>query len=316
MGMIEGVFTALATPFTIQGALNEEVLRSLIRFQLAAGVQGIVVLGSTGETPTLTSSEKERIIAIAREEIPNTVQLMVGTGTYSTASTIDNTRIAHSLGADSVLIVTPYYNKPTQEGLFLHYKAIAESVKIPIMVYNNQSRTAVNIQTETLVRIAKLPNIIGVKEASGNILQISEVIEKIGRTSPEFSILCGDDALTFPSIALGANGILSVLSNLIPIQICALTQAALTGEYAKARELHYSLMPLFRMAFVETNPIALKAAMRLCGIDIGPCRLPLCSIAAENENKLKNLLKEFPLSQYIFQHQELFSSVSKIKQWI
>lgn len=316
MGMIEGVFTALATPFTAQGVLNEEVLRSLIRFQLAAGIQGIVVLGSTGETPTLTSSEKERIIAIAREEIPNTVQLMVGTGTYSTASTIDNTRIAHSLGADSVLIVAPYYNKPTQEGLFLHYKAIAESVKIPIMVYNNQSRTAVNIQTETLVRIAKLPNIIGVKEASGNILQISEVIEKIGRTSPEFSILCGDDALTFPSIALGANGILSVLSNLIPIQICALTQAALSEEYAKARELHHSLMPLFRMAFVETNPIALKAAMRLCGIDIGPCRLPLCSIAPENENKLKNLLKEFPLSQYIFQHKELFSSVSKIKQWI
>lgn len=310
MHAIQGVFTALATPFRADGILDEERLISLLRFQLAAGVQGIVVLGTTGETPTLTPQEREKIIALARREIPSTVHLMVGTGTNSTASSIENTRTAQSLGADSVLVIAPYYNKPTQEGLFQHYKALSESVNIPIMVYNNQNRTAVNIQTDTLARLAKLPQIIGVKEASGNILQISEVLEKIAKFSDKFCVMCGDDALTYPGIALGACGIISVLSNLIPMQICSLTQAALAGDYAKARELHHLLMPLCRMAFVESNPIPLKAAMKYCGMDIGPCRMPLCSLSSENEEKLKTLLSQFPFAQYTFQHRELFSSLA------
>jgi 4-hydroxy-tetrahydrodipicolinate synthase len=298
MNKIEGVFTALTTPFTEEGKLNEEILRSLIRFQIASKVQGIVVLGTTGEAPTLTYDEQHRIIEIAREEIPRNIHLLAGTGAYSTATTIKNTQLAQSLGADGALIVSPYYNKPTQEGLYQHYKAIAKSVDIPILIYNIQGRTAVNIQTDTLMRIAELPNIGGIKEASGNIQQISEVIEKIGRKS-DFSVMCGDDSLTLPSISLGAKGIVSVLSNLIPLQIGSLTQAALKGNYDFARELHHSLMPLCRMAFIETNPIPMKAAMNFCGMDVGPCRLPLCPLSPENEKKLLALLQTHPISQYI-----------------
>jgi 4-hydroxy-tetrahydrodipicolinate synthase len=307
MEKISRVFTSLVTPFTLEGALNEDRLRGLIRFQVAAGVQGIVILGTTGEAPTLTPGEKEKIITIARKETFGKVHLMVGTGAYSTAATIENTLLAQSLGADSVLIVAPYYNKPTQEGLFQHYKAIADAADIPMMVYNIQGRTAVNIQTETLLRIAGLPGICGVKEASGNIQQIGEVIEKIGRTFPNFSVMCGDDALTFPSMVLGGDGIISVLSNLIPHQMCTLTQSILNSEYEQARDLHYALMPLFRAIFIETNPIPIKAAMQGSGIDAGSCRLPLCLLSSENENQLKKLLTTAPFARFIAQHQDLFN---------
>lgn len=292
MDKIRGVFTVLVTPFDRHNQFHEAVFRQLIQFQIHSGVDGIVVLGTTGEAPTLTALEKEKIIQVAREETLGKVHLMVGTGSYSTAATIENTLLAKALGADSVLIVTPYYNKPTQEGLVLHYKAITDAVDIPIMVYNIQGRTGQNLATETLVRIAQFPYICGVKEASGNLSQIMEVIEKIGRKYSHFSVMSGDDNLTMPCIAMGGDGILSVASNLVPQEICALTSAALSGRLAEARDLHYALMPLFRGLFVETNPIPIKAALELSGWEVGKCRLPLCSLTKESEALLKKILNE------------------------
>lgn len=306
MVKIRGVFTAIVTPFTEQDELNEESLRQLIRFQIAAGVNGIVALGTTGEAPTLTAEEKERVIRIAREETRHKVHLMVGTGSYSTANTIANSLQAKDLGADSVLVVAPYYNKPTQEGLYLHYKALSDAMDIPIMVYNHQGRTGQNLQTETLARIAQLPYICGVKEASGNLSQMVDVMETIGRKYSHFSVMSGDDGLTLPCMAMGGDGIISVVSNLTPIQICALAEAASSGDYAKAREIHYALMPWFRAAFLETNPIPIKAAMNFTGLNAGGCRLPLCGLTPENEKKLKQVLSSPNIAKLIHVNQALY----------
>ncbi len=292
MHTIQGLYTAIVTPFDEQQQLDVEALRHLIRFQIEGGVDGIVVLGTTGEAPTLTHEEKVIAIRTAREETLGKVHFMVGTGSYSTAQTIQSTREAKDMGADSVLIVTPYYNRPTQEGIYLHFKAVSEAVDIPVVVYNNQIRTAQNIQTDTLVRIADLPTICGVKEASGSMNQIMEVIERIGRQKPEFSIMCGDDILTVPSMAMGGHGILSIVGNLIPVQLNALVCAAQSNDYEQARALNYQLMPLIRMTFMETNPIPIKAAMRLVGMNVGRCRLPLSDLVPENEKKLRHMLAE------------------------
>lgn len=310
MDKIQGVFSVLVTPFTLEQELNETLLRLMIRFQIAAGVNGIVVLGTTGESPTLTLKEKERIIRIAREETLGKSHLMVGTGSYSTAITIELTRMAKDLGADSALIVTPYYNKPTQEGLYLHYKAITTSVDLPILVYNNQPRTSQNMTTETLIRIAQLPYICGVKESSGSLGQIMEVIEKIGRQYSHFSVMSGDDVLTVPSIAMGGNGILSVVSNLVPVQVCEMVQAALKGDFFHARNLHFELMPLLRGVFIETNPIPIKAAMALSGINAGTCRLPLSPLADGNYEILKRILNMQEIAQFVSINQHLFQRVS------
>lgn len=311
MDKIRGVFTALVTPFTPQNELNEELLRQLIRFQITAGVNGILVLGTTGETPTLTAKEKENIIQIAREETYHKIHLMVGTGSYSTVNTLENTRLAKSLGADSVLIVTPYYNKPTQEGLFLHYKAITDAVEIPIMIYNIQGRTGQNLNTDTLIRIAQLPYVCGVKDSSCNLGQVSEVIEKIGRKYSHFSVMSGDDLLTIPCMSLGGDGIISVVGNLTPIQISAMAKSALSGNFMQARDLHYALAPLFRGAFIETNPIPIKAAMNLAGWNVGKCRLPLCNLSSDNELFLKQILHEPSMSRLIRINQSLHHQISK-----
>jgi 4-hydroxy-tetrahydrodipicolinate synthase len=311
MEKIRGVFTVLVTPFTKENEVHEDLFRQLIQFQIAAGVNGITVLGTTGEAPTLSAREKEKIIRIAREETLGKTHLMVGTGSYSTVNTIENTLLAKSLGADSALIVTPYYNKPTQEGLYLHYKSITDSVDIPIMIYNVQVRTSQNITTDTLIRIAQLPYVCGVKEASGNLSQIMEVIEKIGRKYSHFSVMSGDDSLTLPCAALGGDGILSVVSNLIPIQICALTNHALSGDFTQARDLHHALMPIFRGAFIETNPIPIKAAMELAGWAVGQCRLPLCSLSKDNEVLLKKIVNETNMIRLIKNNLTLYHQLAK-----
>lgn len=293
MPSLHGVHTALITPFTHDGALDEEGFRALIRRQVESGVEGIVPLGSTGEAPTLTKEEQKRIIAIAREETPEHTSLMVGTGTYSTAQTIENMQAAQGMGADSSLIITPYYNKPTQEGLYQHFKAIAKAVNLPIVIYNNQHRTSLNLQTDTLKRLMDIPSIIGVKEASGSISQISDVIELARKLRPEFSIVSGDDALTFPLMALGGQGVISVASNLIPEKVKALVDAASSGDFGLAREIHFNLMPLFKAIFIETNPIPIKAAMQLCGLPSGNCRLPLCSLNPENMLTLERVIKNY-----------------------
>jgi 4-hydroxy-tetrahydrodipicolinate synthase len=285
---ISGAFTAIVTPFNLDGSLNEKGLRENIRFQIENRVDGIVILGTTGEAPTLTHAEKLRIMRTAIEEAGGKIHLMVGTGSYSTQQTIENTLEAEHAGADSVLVVTPYYNKPTQEGLYLHYANLAKSTNIPIVIYNIQGRTGQNLETATLKRLAGIPNIIGVKEASGNIAQMMEVIETLLPVRPDFSVMSGDDALAFPLMALGGHGVYSVLGNLYPDQVKDLCKAALNGDYSQARELHYSLLPLIRNLFIETNPIPVKAAMNLLGMAAGPCRLPLCEMSYNNFEKIKS----------------------------
>lgn len=288
--MNPGVYTALITPFTPQFELNEEQLRANIRFQIENGVDGIVVLGTTGETPTLTDKEMKRIIQIAKEEVREKVKLIIGTGSYSTRQTIENTKQAIDLGADAALVVTPYYNKPTQEGLCLHFEALAKAVKFPILLYNIQGRTGVNIQTDTLKRIALIPEIIGVKDSSGNLPQVMDIVSEIVALRSDFLLFSGDDNFTYPLLTLGGCGVISVISNLIPQKMCQLVHLALSGNYSEAQKLHYELLPLFKSVFLETNPIPIKAMMNFCGKEAGPCRLPLSPLSEENKIKLGELL--------------------------
>lgn len=290
---LSGVYTALVTPFNAQGHLDEEGLRKNIRFQIQNGVDGIVPLGTTGEAPTLTSKEEERVIRIAVEEAKGKVSILVGTGSYATEKTIENNKKAKDLGADMVLIVTPYYNKPTQEGIYRHFDAVAQAVSIPTVVYNIQGRTGQNIQTDTMQRLAAIPNIIGVKEASGNITQISDVIEVMRKANPNFSVMSGDDGLTFSLMALGGHGIISVVSNLFPKEIKELVTKLQHGDYEKAREIHFNFMPLVRGAFLETNPIPIKTAMGIRGMPSGECRLPLCEMHSETRKKLTQILDTY-----------------------
>lgn len=293
MHSLKSVFTALITPFDQHNRLDEEGLRFLIQRQLAHNIDGIAVMGTTGEAPTLSEEETERVIQIAREEIDQDTVFMVGTGSYDTKKTIKNTLVAQDLGADMALIVTPYYNRPTQEGLYRHFKAIAEATSLPIALYNIQGRTGQNLNTETLKRLIDIPSIIGIKEASGNISQISDVIELAHQKRSSFSVVSGDDALTLALMALGGQGIISVLSNLLPGEVKALTQSIERGNFDVAREMHYHLLPLVRALFIETNPIPIKVAMQHCGLPSGNCRLPLCDLSSENALKLKSILEHY-----------------------
>jgi 4-hydroxy-tetrahydrodipicolinate synthase len=219
--------------------------------------------------------------------------------------------LAKDLGADSVLIVTPYYNKPTQEGIYLHFKAIAESSDIPIMIYNVEGRTSKNIQTETLMRIAELPAVCGVKEASGNLSQIMDVVHRISRVKPDFSLMSGDDAYTLPSMLMGGDGIISVVGNLIPLQMKAIVEYA-RMDIKTSRDLHYQLLPFFKAAFVETNPIPIKAALVHCDIPVGECRLPLSPLSSESRMQLLHCLSKVPLSSFIQQNQSLYFNTSLV----
>ena len=291
---LKGTFTALITPFR-NDQIDEEGLVRLIRDQINAGITGIVFMGSTGEDVTLTDEERDQVIKIGVREAKGKSLVIVGTGSNSTHQAIAKTKKAQALGADMALIVSPYYNRPTQEGIFRHYEAIATQVNIPIIVYNVQIRTAVNIETPTLLRLAALPNIIGVKEASANISQIVDVAHQLRARYPSFAVLSGDDAITLPMMALGATGVISVLSNLVPEKIVSLVNQALEGNFSEARKVHEELLTLFKMAFIEANPIPIKEAMALCGMPSGGCRLPLCEMRPENQTKLANLLSEMGL---------------------
>lgn len=293
MVKFKGVITAIVTPFDEHNQLNEEILKKNIHFQIDQGADGVVALGTTGEDPTLTPQEKEKVVRIVMKESRGKIPVIVGTGSYSTDKTIEQTNKAYELGATAALIVTPYYNKPTQEGLYKHFKAVADAVPLPIIIYNIQGRTGQNLQTDTLRRLIEIPGIIGVKEASGNIVQIGEVIEMIRKERPDFSVLSGDDGLTFGVMALGGQGVISVASNLIPKEVKALIKALEHKDYDTARDIHYALQPLFRGLFLETNPIPVKTAMNLCGMSVGKCRLPLCDLMPENYKKLQQLLQSY-----------------------
>ncbi len=286
---LKGTYTALVTPFK-DGEVDYEGLKENIRYQIKEGITGILVLGTTGETPTLTDKEKEEIIRVAVAEAKGKVKVMVGTGTNSTEHSIENTRLAKKLGADCVLIVTPYYNKPTNEGIFRHFKAVNDAVDIPIVVYNIQGRTGRNIETPVLQRISELKNVIGVKEASGSIDQMGEVVNQIAMKNPRFSVMSGDDSMTLPLIAVGGKGVISVVSNLVPGRLVEMVNAGLEGDFEKARALHHELLPFFKGAFIETNPIPIKEAMNLCGMAAGGYRLPMCEMMSQNKEKLKSIL--------------------------
>jgi 4-hydroxy-tetrahydrodipicolinate synthase len=291
---IQGTITALITPFCDQ-KLDEEGLAENIRFQINQGVDGILVLGTTGESSTLTWEEQREVISIAVQEAKGHVPIWVGTGANNTLQAIEKTNQAKELGADIALIVTPYYNKPTQEGIFRHFEAISAKTDIPIVIYNIPGRTGTNIETHTLLRIAELPNIIGVKEASGNLNQAGDVLHGINERQLDLVVLSGDDALTLPMMALGAKGVISVVSNLIPSKVCQQVDAALKGRYDQAQHLHYELLPLYKVAFLETNPVPIKTAMNLCGMPAGECRLPLYQMSEHSVAILAQVLRNMGL---------------------
>lgn len=296
--LFEGLYTAIVTPFTKDNTLDEEGLKNNIEFQIRNGVDGIVVLGTTGESSSLSEVEKIRVIEIAKNVIKNRVHLVVGTGSNSTSQTIENTIKAQSLGADAVLIIVPYYNKPTQEGLYLHFQSVSQQTNIPICLYNHPGRTGQNLQLQTLIRLMEIPSIVAIKEASGNLCHIGDIIAAAHTSRPEFKILSGDDVLTLPSIALGAHGSISVVSNLFPGLVRGLIQAALKNDIKLAKEWHYTLLPIMKDLFIETNPIPIKAAMEKLGMAAGLCRLPLCALDNKNKDLLFSTINNLPSHLY------------------
>ncbi len=295
---LRGAFTAMVTPMNADGSVDYEGFRKNVIFQLESGINGIAPLGTTGETPCLEESEEEVMIKIAVEEAKKynektgkKVPVVIGTGSNCTKDAVRYAERAKKLGADVALVVTPYYNKPSDEGVFRHFEAVAK-VGIPVLVYNIQGRTGKNIPTSILARLADLPNVIGVKEASGNINQMMEVIEKIKSKHPDFSVLSGDDGLTLPLIGVGGDGVVSVVSNLAPSLVTEMVTDALDGNFAEAQKIHYRLLPFFKAAFVDGNPTSIKYAMNYKGMTAGAVRLPLVEVTDEAKKVIEKALKD------------------------
>ena len=291
MTMFPGCLTALVTPFR-DGAVDTKALADLVEAQIAAGVNGLVPCGSTGESATMSHEEHltvvREVIRAARKRVP----VIAGTGSNSTAEAIKLTRGAQELGADAALLISPYYNKPTQDGIVAHYTAIANATQIPLIVYNIQARTASNITTETMARLARVPRIVGVKEASGSIVQAVDVIHACG---PDFAVWAGDDAITLPLMAAGGAGVISVTSNVAPALMVALTDAMRALDLTDARTANARLMPLFRDLFLEVNPIPVKTALAIMGRCTDELRLPLTPMTAKNRATLESTLRELGL---------------------
>jgi len=289
---IQGSIVAMVTPFR-NGAVDEAKVRELVEWHVASGTDGIVPCGTTGESPTLTHDEHKRVVEIVVDAARGRIPIIAGTGSNSTAEAIDLTSHAKKAGARAALVVNPYYNRPTQEGLYRHFRAVAEAVDIPILVYNIQSRTAVNVETDTLQRLAKdCPTIVGVKEASGSLDQMTQVILACG---PDFSVVSGDDNLTLPLMSVGGRGVISVIANIVPRETAEMTHAALAGDWKLARELHLRLFPLCRAVFIETNPIPVKEAMAMMGMLEPEFRLPLCRMGDANRERLRAILTQHGL---------------------
>ncbi|MGD0669820.1 MAG: 4-hydroxy-tetrahydrodipicolinate synthase [Bryobacteraceae bacterium] len=290
--MFTGCGTALVTPFKKDLSLDESTLRKLVRRQIEAGIDFLVPCGTTGESPTLTRAEHLRVIEIVVEEAKGKTPVLGGAGGYNTHEVIELARELERRGVDGILSVTPYYNKPTQEGLFQHYRAIAGSIRLPIIVYSVQGRTGVNVEPATLARLAQIENIAGVKEASGSISQIVNVLHEV---PPEFTVLSGDDAITIPLMALGGRGIISVVSNQIPGPMARLAQACLGGDFAAARQIQARYLPLMNINFVEANPIPVKAGMALMGLLEPVWRLPMCAPSAANLARIEKVIESLGL---------------------
>ena len=285
--MFRGTFTALVTPFR-DGQIDVAAFERLIEGQIAAGISGIVAVGTTGESPTLSHEEREQVIRLAVQIANGRCQVLAGTGSYSTQEAINATAAAEKLGVDGALIVAPYYNKPSQEGLFRHFQAIARASALRIMLYNIPGRCGVDIKPETVERLAfDCGNIVSIKEASGSVDRVTELR---GRMPAAFTILSGDDALTLPFMAAGAVGVVSVASNLMPADVCALVNAFESGDIAQAQQLHRRLAPIFKDLFIEPNPVPVKTALAWRGEMASEVRLPLCEMTAANETRLRNTL--------------------------
>lgn len=290
---LQGTITALVTPFKEDGSLDVETLKKLVQFQIKGHINGIVPCGTTGETPTLNEEEYKLVIETVVKEVNGRVPVIAGAGSNDTQKAIHHSKVAKEAGADGLLHVTPYYNKPTPAGLLAHFKAIAEEVDLPIVLYNVPGRTGSNVSAATLIKIAKeVPQVVAVKEASGNITQMMEIVAGVPSS---FSVLSGDDAFTLPLMAVGGVGIISVAANEIPKEMVDMTHAALEGNFAKAKKLHYEWLDLMNINFVESNPIPVKTALALMGKIKEVFRLPLISIDEKNREKLKQVLKSHKL---------------------
>ena len=283
-----GACTALVTPF-LDDKVNYPMMEQLLRRQIDAGIEAVVICGTTGESPTLTDEEKLRLFARAKAFVGSACKIIAGTGSNSTHHTLELSVAAQNCGVDALLVVTPYYNKPTQDGLFRHFAAIADAVDVPIIVYNVPTRTGVDIPVSLYRRLSDLRNIAGTKEASSDITKITKIR---GSCEEKFTIWSGNDDMIVPAMSLGAKGVISVLSNIFPMETQMICRAALTGDYQTAAALQIRLQPLIELLFCEANPIPVKEAMRIIGFDCGNCRLPLTQLQSENRIKLEKLLKE------------------------
>ncbi len=286
---LEGSIVAVVTPFK-NGEVDPAKLRELVDFHLQSGTDGLCPVGTTGESPTLSKEEKAQVVKTVVKAVRGRIPVLAGAGTNDTRATIEYTKMAKELGADAALLVTPYYNKPSQEGLYRHFEAVAKAVSIPQVLYNIPGRSVVNMLPETIARLAKLKNIVAIKEASGSLEQVTQI-----RTLCDLAILSGDDALTYPMMCLGGRGVISVAANIVPKAVADLCAAARKGEYRKAEETHLRYYDLFRTLFVETNPVPVKTALRMMDIISGEVRLPLCKMSAANVDILRKTLKAYEL---------------------
>ncbi|MFZ2446471.1 MAG: 4-hydroxy-tetrahydrodipicolinate synthase [Syntrophobacteraceae bacterium] len=286
--MFQGAIVAIVTPFK-NGRLNEAEFRDLIEFQIENGTKGIVPCGTTGEAPTLSVAEHERVVEIAVEQAGKRVPVIAGTGSNNTEEAIHLTRHAKQVGADAVLMISPYYNKPSQEGIYLHFEKVARSVDIPIILYNIPGRTASNIEPDTIARLSRIDNIVGIKEASGSMKQITDIIALCG---PDFTVVSGEDYLTFPLLCVGGKGVISVVSNVAPRTMADLCDLFLGGKFSEAQQLYYKLLPLCHILFCETNPVPVKAALAMMGkIESDEVRLPLAPMSDANRERLRKFLE-------------------------
>ncbi|KIH76285.1 dihydrodipicolinate synthase [Geoalkalibacter ferrihydriticus] len=290
--MFKGSMVAIVTPFKADGSFDEETYRQLIDFQIASGTDAIIPCGTTGESATLDFDEHARVIQVCIEQVNKRVPVIAGTGANSTTEAIGLSKNAKDMGADGLLLVCPYYNKPSQEGIYRHYKAIAEAVALPQVLYNVPGRTGVNMTAETTVRLAEIPNIVAIKEAAGDLTQVSEILARAG---DKIDVLSGDDFLTFPMLACGGKGVISVSANIVPAQVKAMVTAFFAGDWEQARRLHLELLDLHKAMFIDANPVPVKTSLELMGKCAAQVRLPLCELGAANLEKLKTVLKKHKL---------------------
>lgn len=288
--MFKGSFVALVTPFKDDGKIDERKLKELIEFHIENGTDGLVPCGCTGEAATLHYEEQKALIKLVVEIVNKRIPVVPGTGSNSTEEALNLTRYAKKAGSDGALLISPYYNKPTPEGQFRHYAKIAKEVDIPIMLYNVPSRTGISMKPETIARLSKIDNIVAIKEASGSLDQVSQILSLCGIT-----VLSGDDSLALPMMAIGAKGVVSVVANIIPKEVHDMVSAYLDGNINAAKSVHYKILSLCKAMFIETNPISVKTAMKLMDRSNGVLRLPLCEMLKENEEKLKRVLEEYKL---------------------